>query len=128
MLIQVLGMWNRSVQGQRFSLSQQVLNFETTLSQMRTMANGTTLSRYLAKSIVIMVFGSNDYLNNYLMPSLYPSSYNYSPPDFANLLLNHYARQILVIFVYLLILLKNLKSNRKHPNIISFIKRKLYLC
>ncbi|RVW83641.1 GDSL esterase/lipase [Vitis vinifera] len=84
--------------GQRFSLSQQVLNFETTLSQMRTMANGTTLSRYLAKSIVIMVFGSNDYLNNYLMPSLYPSSYNYSPPDFANLLLNHYARQILALY------------------------------
>ena len=84
------------MQGERYSLSQQVLNFEATLNQLRTLMNGTTLSQYLAKSIAILVFGSNDYINNYLMPSLYASSYNYNPSDFANLLLNRYARQILV--------------------------------
>ncbi|XP_041004296.1 GDSL esterase/lipase At1g71250 [Juglans microcarpa x Juglans regia] len=83
--------------GERYSLSQQVLNFETTLNQLRTMMNGTSLSQYLAKSIAILVFGSNDYINNYLMPSMYPSSYNYNPPDFANLLLNRYARQLLAL-------------------------------
>jgi hypothetical protein len=84
------------MQGERYSLSQQVLNFEATLNQLRTLMNGTTLSQYLAKSIAILVFGSNDYINNYLMPSMYPSSYNYNPSDFANLLLNRYTRQILV--------------------------------
>ncbi|KAK6937940.1 GDSL lipase/esterase [Dillenia turbinata] len=83
--------------GERYGLSQQVLNFETTLDQLRTLMSGRNLTQYLANSMVVMVFGSNDYINNYLMPSIYSSSYNYSPPDFANLLLNHFARQILVI-------------------------------
>ncbi|KAI4320127.1 hypothetical protein MLD38_033638 [Melastoma candidum] len=83
--------------GQRFALSMQVLNFESNLNQLRTMMNATTLSQYLAKSLVVMVFGSNDYINNYLMPALYASSYLYTPPAFANLLLNRYTRQILAL-------------------------------
>ena len=55
------------------------------------------LSDYLAKSITVMVFGSNDYINNYLMPPVYTSSYNYTPPEFANMLLNRYARQIVAL-------------------------------
>ena len=86
-----------ALQGDLYSLSQQVINFESTLSQLRTMMSGDNLTQYLSKSLVLMVFGSNDYINNYLMPSMYPSSYNYSPSDFANHLLNHYARQIVVI-------------------------------
>lgn len=84
------------MQGDRFTLSQQVVNFETTLDQLRTMMTPANLTRYLAKAIAFMVFGSNDYINNYLMPSMYPSSFQFNPPDFANLLLNHYARQIVV--------------------------------
>ncbi|KAF6143928.1 hypothetical protein GIB67_001722 [Kingdonia uniflora] len=85
--------------GERFSLSQQVLSFENTVNQLRTqMSAGRNLTQYLAKSLAILVFGSNDYLNNYLMPSVYPSSYNYSPPNFANMLLNHYTRQILALY------------------------------
>ncbi|KAM5550176.1 GDSL esterase/lipase [Rosa sericea] len=83
--------------GDRYTLSRQVLNFETTLNQLRTMMGGTNLTQYLAKSIAVLVFGSNDYINNYLMPSLYSSSYTYTPPAFANLLLNRYATQILAL-------------------------------
>lgn len=92
------------MQGERYSLSQQVLNFEATLIQLRTTMNGTSLNQYLAKSIAILVFGSNDYINNYLMPSIYSSGYNYSPPDFANLLLNRYTRQIFVLIFTILII------------------------
>ncbi|KAF8405643.1 hypothetical protein HHK36_007719 [Tetracentron sinense] len=84
--------------GERFSLNQQVLSFESTLNQLRTQMSGRNMSQYLAKSLVVMVLGSNDYINNYLMPSIYSSSKYYSPPDFANLLLNHYARQILALY------------------------------
>ncbi|GLT30236.1 hypothetical protein SLA2020_050490 [Shorea laevis] len=84
--------------GERYSLSQQVLNFESTLEQLRTVLDGRNLTDFLAKSIAILVFGSNDYINNYLMPSMYSSSYVYSPPEFANLLLNHYARQLLALY------------------------------
>ncbi|KAG5224523.1 GDSL-motif lipase/hydrolase family protein [Salix suchowensis] len=84
--------------GQRYSLSQQVLNFETTLNQIRTLMSGGNLTEYLGKSVAVLVFGSNDYINNYLMPSIYSSSYYYNPPDFANLLLNHYTRQLLALY------------------------------
>ncbi|CAM8891030.1 unnamed protein product [Rhodiola kirilowii] len=82
--------------GERFTLSQQVMNFQTTLTTdlPRLMPRGN-LTRYLAKSIAILVFGSNDYINNYLMAPAYNSSFNYRPPEFANLLLNRYAQQIL---------------------------------
>ncbi|KAF9587124.1 hypothetical protein IFM89_039641, partial [Coptis chinensis] len=84
--------------GERFSLSQQVLSFQNTVNQLKSQTEGVgNLTQYLAKSIAFMVFGSNDYINNYLLPSMYPSSNNYSPPDYANLLLNHYTRQILAL-------------------------------
>lgn len=40
--------------------------------------------------------GSNDYLNNYFMPNLYSSSYEYSPKTFASILLEEYTRQLTV--------------------------------
>ena len=51
---------------------------------------------YLAKAIVVMSLGSNDYINNYMLPSFYSSSYVYAPKYFADLLINSYTRQILV--------------------------------
>ncbi|KAH9781927.1 GDSL esterase/lipase [Citrus sinensis] len=84
--------------GQRYTLSQQVLNFESTLNQLRGIMGASNLTNYLSKSIAIMVFGSNDYINNYLMPSIYSSSFYYNPSQYANLLLNHYARQLLALY------------------------------
>ncbi|XP_050215438.1 GDSL esterase/lipase At1g71250 [Mercurialis annua] len=84
--------------GERYSLSQQVLNFESNLNELRRMLNGTNLTEFLSKSLAVLVFGSNDYINNYLMPSIYSSSFNYSPPEFANLLLNTYARQLYALY------------------------------
>ncbi|PIA55275.1 hypothetical protein AQUCO_00800177v1 [Aquilegia coerulea] len=77
--------------GQRFSLSQQVLNFQNTVNQLRYEMGGN-ITQHLAKSIAFLVFGSNDYINNYL---IYRPSY--SPEDFANLLINHYTRQLLAL-------------------------------
>ncbi|XP_076946667.1 GDSL esterase/lipase At1g71250-like [Bidens hawaiensis] len=84
--------------GDRIPLSQQVVNFETTLGQLRTMMSPTNLTQFLANSVVFMVFGSNDYINNYLMPNLYPTSRFYTPEAFANLLLNRYARQLQALY------------------------------
>lgn len=52
--------------------------------------------KYLRSSLAVVILGSNDYLNNYLLPSLYTSSYIYNPADYADLLIKHYTRQILV--------------------------------
>lgn len=73
-----------------------MVNFETSLSQLRALMPPDALPQYLAKSIVILMFGSNDYINNYLMPQIYDSSYKYNPQEYANLLINRYTQQILV--------------------------------
>ncbi|XP_077231840.1 GDSL esterase/lipase At1g71250-like [Tasmannia lanceolata] len=84
--------------GDRFNLNQQVLNFENNLNDLRNQMGQRNLNQFLAKSIAVLVFGSNDYINNYLLPSLYSSSQQYSPQDYANLLLNHYTRQLLALY------------------------------
>lgn len=85
-------------QGERITFNQQVGNLETTLSQLKTGMDDRNLSQYLAKSLTIVTHGSNDYLNNYLMPELYPSSYIYDPKSYADLLIQRYKNQILVNF------------------------------
>ncbi|CAA7039037.1 unnamed protein product [Microthlaspi erraticum] len=84
--------------GDRFSLSQQMVNLQTTLSQLRTMMSPQNYTDHLARSLVVLVFGSNDYINNYLMPNLYLSSTRYRPAEFANLLLTQYARQLRTLY------------------------------
>ncbi|KAL2236278.1 GDSL esterase/lipase At5g08460-like [Sesamum indicum] len=83
--------------GERFSLSGQVENFESTLNQLRRQMEDEELSNYLAKALAIMALGSNDYINNYLSPNFYTSSYFYTPKDYADLLINRYTRQILAL-------------------------------
>ncbi|XP_077251459.1 GDSL esterase/lipase At1g71250-like [Tasmannia lanceolata] len=83
---------------ERFSLNQQVLNFESNLDDLRNQMGGRNLSEYLAKSIAVMVLGSNDYINNYLVLPLYNTSLVYTPQAYANLLLNHYSRQLSALF------------------------------
>lgn len=75
------------------------------LDQYRTMMNATTMNQFLAKSIAVVVTGSNDYINNYLLPGMYGSSYNYTAPQFGNLLINSLVRQVLVNLIPLLSLI-----------------------
>ncbi|KAK1276182.1 GDSL esterase/lipase [Acorus gramineus] len=84
--------------GERYSMRDQVLNFETTLNDIRSMNQGGNLSHYLVRSIAVVVLGSNDYINNYLLPDLYFSSHNYTAPDYANLLMNSYSRQLMALY------------------------------
>jgi len=87
---------NYMTQGDRFSLSQQVQNFDTTLNQLKSQMDEKELSQYLAKALAVMILGSNDYINNYLLPSLYTTSSNYTPKVYADLLIGHYTSHILV--------------------------------
>ncbi|KAJ0986818.1 hypothetical protein J5N97_005174 [Dioscorea zingiberensis] len=49
---------------------------------------------YLANSIFLINIGSNDYINNYLLPNMYTSSQTYSPKAFADLLINTFTDQL----------------------------------
>ncbi|KAF7840200.1 GDSL esterase/lipase [Senna tora] len=81
--------------GGRFNMGEQVRNFQTTLTQLRNQMGNKNLSQHLAKSLVVVNLGSNDYLNNYLLPELYATSFIYNPKDYADLLINRYKTQIL---------------------------------
>nr|GLL48161.1 GDSL esterase/lipase At1g71250 [Ipomoea trifida] len=84
------------MQQERYTLSQQVVNFESTLNQLRTMMSPSDLNTYLARSIAVVVIGRNAYVNNYLLPFLYTSNFNYNRAQFPDLLLNRYGRQLVV--------------------------------
>ncbi|CAI9753557.1 unnamed protein product [Fraxinus pennsylvanica] len=83
--------------GERFSLSDQVQNFEDNLNQLKSQMDDQELSIYLAKALVILIHGSNDYINNYLLPSIFSTGYVYSPKDYADILVKRYTRQILAL-------------------------------
>ncbi|KAL2553331.1 GDSL esterase/lipase [Forsythia ovata] len=81
--------------GHRFPLSEQIQNFKNTLNQLRNQMEEDEISKYLANALVLMAIGSNDYINNYLMPQIFKSSHLYSPGDFADLLIKQYAGYLL---------------------------------
>ncbi|XP_019429389.1 PREDICTED: GDSL esterase/lipase At5g08460-like [Lupinus angustifolius] len=81
--------------GERISFSQQVRNFETTLSQLNDQMENRSLSEYLAKSLAVLNHGSNDYINNYLLPELYGTSYIYNPSSYAEVLVRIYKNRLM---------------------------------
>ncbi|KAE8126178.1 hypothetical protein FH972_020922 [Carpinus fangiana] len=83
--------------GDRFSLRQQVQNFETTLNQLKSQMDEKELSQYLGRALAVMILGSNDYINNYLLPRFYTTSSNYNPIDYADLLIGRYTSHILAL-------------------------------
>ncbi|KAI9165180.1 hypothetical protein LWI28_009291 [Acer negundo] len=81
--------------GERFNLRQQVENFRSTVGQLKKQMDETKMEEYLAKSLIIMNLGSNDYINNYLIPSFYNSSSKYNPIQYALLLITQYTTNIM---------------------------------
>ncbi|MQM11091.1 hypothetical protein Taro_043995 [Colocasia esculenta] len=86
--------------GDHFSMVEQVEHFRTTAQQMARMFRGnrTALFGYLNRCIFAVGMGSNDYLNNYFMPSMYSTSYDYNPKTYAALLIQDYERQLTALY------------------------------
>ncbi|KAL9667662.1 hypothetical protein QQ045_002025 [Rhodiola kirilowii] len=80
--------------GEHLSFESQVRNLKRTIGMLKEQMGDVELGEYLAKSLVVVVLGSNDYINNYLVPSMYPPSYAYDSESYAQLLINLYATQI----------------------------------
>jgi hypothetical protein len=70
----------------RIPFNQQIQNFESTISQMAgaTAGGAATAGSIVARSILFVGLGSNDYLNNYIMPN-YDTRRQYTPQQFADL-------------------------------------------
>ncbi|KAL5820105.1 hypothetical protein ACOSQ4_023947 [Xanthoceras sorbifolium] len=81
--------------GQRFSLRQQVENFKSTLRQLKEQMDEVIMKEYLAKSLIVMNLGSNDYINNYLIHSFYSNTSYYNPNEYALFLITQYTTYIM---------------------------------
>ncbi|XP_011628654.2 GDSL esterase/lipase At1g71691 [Amborella trichopoda] len=78
----------------RIPFNQQIRNFENTLDQLSDQLGGPDqLADSIARCIFFVGMGSNDYLNNYLMPN-YATRNQYNSQQFANLLIQQYTRQL----------------------------------
>lgn len=67
---------------------------------MRNILKEEELKEHLAKALVIITIGSNDYINNYLQPTFYRTSFFYNPKDFADLLIARYTTHVRVRNTY----------------------------
>ncbi|CAN6866166.1 unnamed protein product [Brassica oleracea] len=83
--------------GERFSMRRQVENFDKTLMEI-SRGIGSSVTEYMAKSLVVVSLGNNDYINNYLKPSLFLTSSIYDPTSFADLLVSNFTSNLLELY------------------------------
>ncbi|XP_031474252.1 GDSL esterase/lipase At1g71691 [Nymphaea colorata] len=93
----ILDITGRNFMG-RIPFNQQIENFQGTLDSITTQLGGVDrLSQSIGRSIFFVGMGSNDYLNNYLMPN-YVTRNQYTGQQFASLLVDEYARQLTTLY------------------------------
>ena len=94
--IEKMYIWSDGQVG-RIPFDQQIHNFETTLNQVASKSGGAvTIADSVARSLFFIGMGSNDYLNNYLMPN-FPTRNQYNAQQFGDLLVQQYTNQLTVI-------------------------------
>lgn len=73
----------------------QLAYFQNTITSLqRELGSSQAVRELLADSLFIIIIGSNDYLNNYLLPLSIRS--NLSAPTYRNLLISNLRRQLTV--------------------------------
>ncbi|RWR92677.1 GDSL esterase/lipase [Cinnamomum micranthum f. kanehirae] len=77
----------------RIPFNQQIRNFENTLDQITNRLGADGVAEAISKCIFFVGMGSNDYLNNYMMPN-YDTRNRYNPQQYADLLVQQYTTQL----------------------------------
>ncbi|XP_055829604.1 GDSL esterase/lipase At1g29670-like [Solanum dulcamara] len=85
--------------GNRIFLDLQLQNHQNTISRMVDLVgNRVATNSHLNKCLYIVGIGSNDYINNYLVPKHYPTNSLYTPSQYATLLVQQYAQQLKTLY------------------------------
>ncbi|XP_024988290.1 GDSL esterase/lipase At1g29660-like [Cynara cardunculus var. scolymus] len=85
--------------GDRISLDRQLINHRKTISRLSILqGNKTFTHEYLQKCIYLSNIGSNDYINNYLIPNIYPTSNIYTNDQYAAVLVQQYSQQLKTLY------------------------------
>ncbi|KAF0920995.1 hypothetical protein E2562_037919 [Oryza meyeriana var. granulata] len=87
--------------GERISFSGQLQNYQAAVQQLVSiLGDEDAAANRLRQCIFTVGMGSNDYLNNYFMPTFYPTSQQYTPEQYADVLVNQYAQQLRTLYNY----------------------------
>ncbi|KAJ9563432.1 hypothetical protein OSB04_008592 [Centaurea solstitialis] len=87
--------------GARISFGGQVNNYKNTVSQVvDILGDEDSAANYLRQCIYSVGLGSNDYLNNYFMPNIYQTSRQYTPEQYATVLIQQYSELIRELYNY----------------------------
>lgn len=81
----------------RIPFNQQIKNFENSVAQISNALGAADIGQALSRCIFFVGMGSNDYLNNYLMPN-YPTRNQYDGNQYADLLSQEYTTQLKVSY------------------------------
>ncbi|GLT97471.1 hypothetical protein SLE2022_150330 [Rubroshorea leprosula] len=84
--------------GARIPLGMQLTNHAITISKIAAILlssnTNESASDLLSKCIYTIDIGSNDYILNYFLPQFYPTSRQYTPQQYAKVLIQQYSQQI----------------------------------
>jgi len=85
--------------GNCISLGGQLKNHWVTVSRIiKKLGNNYSATQYLNKCLYSVGIGNNDYINNYFMPKNYNTSHQYTPEQYARVLIRQYSRQIETLY------------------------------
>ncbi|XP_020597492.1 GDSL esterase/lipase At1g71691-like [Phalaenopsis equestris] len=79
------------------TFNQQIQNFASTMEDFNNFFGAQTAAESIARSVFFIGFGSNDYLNNYLMPN-YNTRFQYNGDQFSDLLIQRYSKQLETLY------------------------------
>ncbi|XP_051128861.1 GDSL esterase/lipase At5g45670-like [Andrographis paniculata] len=87
--------------GGRIDFAGQVNNYKNTVAAVvDILGDEDAAADYLGQCIYSVGMGSNDYLNNYFMPLNYPTSRQFSPEQYADVLIQEYSQHIRELYNY----------------------------
>ncbi|KAI4377220.1 hypothetical protein MLD38_014885 [Melastoma candidum] len=84
--------------GDRISFNHQLGRHFYIIAKIRAILGDRATNLLLNECIYTVEMGTNDYANNYFMPQFYPTSRLYTPQQFAVVLVNQYARQLMYLY------------------------------
>ncbi|OMO71723.1 Lipase, GDSL [Corchorus capsularis] len=80
--------------GERVPLNEQLRNHKTIISRISRELGDSSAKELLSQCIYSLAIGNNDYINNYFQPEFYNTSLQYTPEQYAAVLVEQYSQQI----------------------------------
>ncbi|WJZ96613.1 hypothetical protein VitviT2T_015281 [Vitis vinifera] len=85
--------------GDLITMKEQLKNYQIAVSRITNiLGNDTAAMDHLSKCLFTVGIGSHDYINNYYLPQLYPTNSEYTPVQYASVLINQYFQQLKTLY------------------------------